>query len=69
MNNYAIATDELATALQDGAAALQTAGNDLDEAIALTTAGNLITQDASKTGGLSPATTILVKGWRQFRPR
>ena len=26
MNNYAIATDELATALQDGAAALQTAG-------------------------------------------
>ena len=39
-NNYAIATDELATALQDGAATLQTAGNDLDEAIALTTAGN-----------------------------
>ena len=49
-NNYAIATDELATALQDGAATLQTAGNDLDEAIALTTAGNLITQNASKTG-------------------
>ena len=49
-NNYAIATDELATALQDGAATLQTAGNDLDQAIALTTAGNLITQDASKTG-------------------
>lgn len=40
-NNYAIATDELATALQDGAAALQTAGNDLDEAIALTTAGKI----------------------------
>ena len=40
-NNYAIATDELATALQDGAATLQTAGNDLDEAIALTTAGNI----------------------------
>jgi len=39
-NNYAIATDELATALQDGAATLQTAGNDLDQAIALTTAGN-----------------------------
>lgn len=40
-NNYAIATDELATALQDGAATLQTAGNDLDQAIALTTAGNI----------------------------
>ena len=40
-NNYAIATDELATALQDGAATLQTAGNDLDEAIALTTAGEI----------------------------
>lgn len=50
-NNYSIATDELATGLQDAAAVLQTQGNNLDEAIALITAGNAITQDASKTAG------------------
>lgn len=50
-NNYSIATDELATGLKDAAAVLQTQGNDLDEAIALITAGNAITQDASKTAG------------------
>lgn len=49
MNNYSIATDELATGLQNAAAVLKTQGNDLDKAIALVTAGNAITQDASKT--------------------
>lgn len=49
-NNYAIATDELATALQASSAALMTQGNDLYEAAALVTAGNQIIQDASKTG-------------------
>ena len=49
-NNYAIATDELATALQDSASALTTSGNDLDQAIALVTSGNLVVQDAQKVG-------------------
>lgn len=49
MNNYSIATDELATGLQNAAAVLKTQGNNLDKAIALVTAGNAITQDASKT--------------------
>ena len=49
-NNYAIATDELATALQDSASALTTSGNDLDEAIALVTSGNRVVQNASVTG-------------------
>ena len=49
-NNYAIATDQLATALQASSAALMTQGNDLYEAAALVTAGNQIIQDASKTG-------------------
>lgn len=48
-NNYSISTDELATGLQNAAAVLKTQGNDLNEAIALVTAGNAITQDASKT--------------------
>lgn len=50
-NEYSIATDELATGLQDTAAALVTQGNDLYKSVALVTAGNAITQNASKTAG------------------
>lgn len=49
-NNYSIATDGIATALQDSASALTTAGNSLDEAIALVTAGNSIVQDPNSVG-------------------
>ena len=49
-NNYSIATDELATALQASAATLTTQGNDFYEAVALVTAGNAIVQDADKVG-------------------
>jgi len=49
-NNFSISTDQLATGLKDSAAALSTAGNDINESIALITAGNAITQNASKTG-------------------
>ena len=50
MNNYAISTSEAAEALQSSASALQTAGNDMDEALALITAGNAVVQDANKVG-------------------
>ena len=40
-NNFSISTDGLASALQRSASALTTAGNDIDEAIALVTAGEL----------------------------
>lgn len=50
MNNYAISTDGIASALQNSAAALSVAGNDMDEAIALVTAGNQIIQDPKKVG-------------------
>lgn len=49
-NKYSIATDGLATALQDSASALTTAGNNMDKSVALITAGNEITQDPSKVG-------------------
>lgn len=49
-NNYAISTDGIAIALQDSASALKTASNDMDEAIALVTAGNAVTQDPSSVG-------------------
>ena len=42
-NRYSISTDGLATALKDSASALVTANNDLNSAVALTTAGKVIT--------------------------
>ena len=49
-NNYAISTDGLASALQRSASALTTAGNDINEAVALVTAGNAVVQDAESVG-------------------
>lgn len=49
-NNYSIATDGLATALQKSASALVTAGNDIDEALALITAGNAVVQNPDTVG-------------------
>ena len=49
-NNYAIATDGVATALQKSASALLTAGNDIDESIALITAGNAVVQNPDSVG-------------------
>ena len=50
MNNFAISTDGLATALQNSASALKTAGNDINESIALATAANTVVQDPNKVG-------------------
>lgn len=50
MNNFAISTDGLATALKDSASALRTANNDMDEAVALATAANAVVQDPNKVG-------------------
>lgn len=49
-NQYSIATDGIAQALQRSASSLTTAGNDLDEAIALVTAGNAVVQDPESVG-------------------
>lgn len=49
-NNFSISTDGLATALQRSASALTTAGNDMDEAVALVTAGNAVVQDPDSVG-------------------
>ncbi len=50
LNNYAISTDELASALQRSAATLKVAGNNIYEAAALVTAGNSVLQDAESVG-------------------
>lgn len=44
-NNFSISTSDLAQSLQRSAASLKVAGNDINEAIALTVAGNSILQD------------------------
>ncbi len=44
-NNFSISTSDLAQSLQKSSAALKVAGNDINEAIALTVAGNSILQD------------------------
>lgn len=49
-NSFAISTDGLSVALQKSASALTTAGNDIDEAIALITAGNAVLQDPESVG-------------------
>lgn len=50
LNEFAISTEGIATALKDSASALSTAKNDFYEAAALVTAGNTIVQDPSKVG-------------------
>jgi len=49
-NDFSISTDGLATALQESASALRTAGSSIDESIALITAGNAVVQNPSKVG-------------------
>lgn len=49
-NNYSISTSELAESLQRSAGTLKVAGNSLDEAIALTVAGNQVLQNPQMVG-------------------
>ena len=60
-NNYAISTDELATALQKSAATLSLMGNTIDEAAALVTTANSVIQDAdSVSAGIRTISLRLV---------
>ena len=42
LNNYAVSSDGIATALQDSASALMEAGNNLEQATALVAAANKV---------------------------
>lgn len=60
-NNYAISTDELATALQKSAATLSLMGNTIDESASLVTTANATIQDAdSVSAGLRTISLRLV---------
>lgn len=61
-NNFSISTDGIATALQSSASALTTAGNDIDEAIALITAGNAVVQDPNSVGAGLKTISLRITG-------
>ena len=42
LNNYAVSSDGIATALQDSASALMEGGNNLEQAVALVAAANRV---------------------------
>ena len=66
-NNYAISTDGLASALQKSASALTTAGNDMDEAVALITAGNQIAQDPDSVGAGLRTIALRITGTKEAK--
>ena len=66
-NNFSISTDQLATGLQNASAVLKTQGNDLDQAIALLTAGNAITQDVSKTSAGIRTIALRISGTEEAK--
>ena len=61
-NNYSISTSELAESLQRSSGTLIAANNSIDEAIALTTAGNAIIQDAETTGNALKVISMRIRG-------
>ena len=66
-NNFSISTEGLATALQNSAATLRTAGNDIDESIALITAGNQIVQDPNKVGNAFRTVALRITGTKEAK--
>ena len=59
---YAISASELGTALEKGGAALATAGNTLEESVALMAAGNAAVQNAETVGTALKTTTLRLAG-------
>lgn len=66
-NDFSISTDKLATALQASAASLVNAGNDMDQAVALITAGNAVVQDASKVGAGLRTIALRIRGTKEAK--
>lgn len=62
MNNFAITSADIGSAMERAAAALKAGGNSLDESIALITAGNLIQQDADTTANALKVMSLRIRG-------
>lgn len=61
-NNYAISSADIGAAMERSAAALKAGGNNLNEALGLITAGNIIQQDAETTAAAIKILSMRVRG-------
>lgn len=61
-NNFAVSSDGLATALQTSASALMSAGNDLNQSVALVAAANKVLQDPSQVGAALRTIALRIRG-------
>jgi hypothetical protein len=61
-NNFAVSSDGLATALQDSASALMSAGNNLEQSVALVAAANKVLQDPSQVGSALRTIALRIRG-------
>ena len=62
MNNYAVSSDGIATALQDSASALMEGGVNLEQAAALVAAANKVIQDPSSVGSALRTISLRLRG-------
>lgn len=62
MNNFAVSSDGLATALQDSASALMEGGNNLEQSVALIAAANKVVQDPSQVGNALRTISLRLRG-------
>lgn len=63
-NNFAVSSGDLGDGLANSASALAVAGNDIDQTIALLTAGTEITQDASEMGNSIKVLSLRLRGMK-----
>lgn len=63
-NNFAVSSGDLGDGLANSAAALAVAGNDIDQTIALLTAGTEITQSASEMGNSIKVLSLRLRGMK-----
>lgn len=61
-NSYAISSDGIATALQDSASALMTAGNNFEQSVALVAAANKVVQDPNQVGAAMRTIALRIRG-------
>ncbi|WP_288681659.1 phage tail tape measure protein [uncultured Eubacterium sp.] len=65
-NEFAISSADIGEAMETSAAALKAGGNDLNEALGIITAGNIIQQDASTTSSAMKILSLRIRG--KFMP-
>lgn len=62
LNNFAISSDGIATALQDSASALMAANNSYEEAVALIASANRVVQDPNSVGAALRTISLRLRG-------